>query len=399
MKNTARVLFICGLLFGVGLIARSRAASNDVELGQTTEIINLLKSHYVDRDKLDQKLLNDATVGGLLQVIGRGVQILNPGLAESNATVDAATSSAVSEPLAHAEAIDPHIGYIRLTGITEDTVAALDAELKEFSDVKVEGYVLDLRFTDGTNYSAAAAIASRFIGPNRELFTLRQTAGVPEPFRSSETAHGVASDLSQAPLMVLINGRTRGSAEALAGALRAQQRGILVGGTTAGSAVSWQDVKLNDGRVLRMATAKIELPNDGQIFPGGLAPDIPVKIDPKVEQDVVLHRPKNVTLTTSLQPRQEKKASSFFLSSEAELVKAFRGEAIGDRKATPATNGAAETKMPVSNVFQAPTPESGATNAPAAPNEGEGEIQQVRDVVLQRAVDILKGIRVLLSLR
>jgi len=399
MKNTARVLFTCALVFGVGLTARSRAASNDVELGQTTEIINLLKSHYVDRDKLDQKLLNDATVGGLLQVIGAGVQILSPGQAESSVVVDAGAISAVRERLADAELIDSHMGYIRLSDVTEETVVALDAELNKFSDANVEGYVLDVRFADGTNYSAAAEIASRFVGPNRKLFTLRQSTGAPEPFRSSETPQGVASDLGEVPLMVLINGRTRGSAEALAGALHAQQHGILVGGTTAGSAVSWQDIKLDDGRVLRVATAKIELPNDGQIFPGGLAPDIPVKIDPKVEQDVVLHRPKSLTLTASLEPPQQKKGSSFFLLSEAELVKMFRGEAIDDESLTAATNGAARTKMPVSNVFKAGTLELSVTNALGAPSESEGEVQQVRDVVLQRAVDILKGIRVLLSLR
>jgi C-terminal processing protease CtpA/Prc len=363
MKNTARVVFICGLLFGVGLIARSRAAGNDAELGQTTEIINLLKSHYVDRDQLDQKLLNDATVGGLLQAIGRGVQILTPEQAESNATVEAAASSAAGEPLARAEVIDPDIGYIRLADLTEETVAALNAELKKFSEVKAGGYVLDLRFADGTNYSVAAEIASRFVGPNRELFTLRRSVGAPETFRASETPHDVAPDLSQAPLMVLINGRTRGGAEALAGALRAQERGILVGAATTGSAVSWQDIKLNDGRVLRVATAKIELPNDGQVFPGGVAPDIPVKIDPKVEQDAVLNVPTNVTLSVSLRLREENKEVP-----EAELVKAFLGEAVN-------------------------------TNKPTAADEEQGEIQRVRDVVLQRAVDILKGISVLLSSR
>ena len=60
--------------------------------------------------------------------------------------------------------------------------------------------------------------------------------------------------------MLLVNAQTRGSAEALAGALRAQDRGIVVGSETAGSAAAWQDVKLADGRTLRLATAKIVLP-------------------------------------------------------------------------------------------------------------------------------------------
>ncbi|MCK7473091.1 MAG: hypothetical protein MZV49_05470 [Rhodopseudomonas palustris] len=34
---------------------------------QTTEIIGLLKSHYVDAGQLDQKRLTDATIGGLAE--------------------------------------------------------------------------------------------------------------------------------------------------------------------------------------------------------------------------------------------------------------------------------------------------------------------------------------------
>ena len=361
MKKTAIVLSICGLFFGIGMPGQSRAATDDGELRQTKEIINLLKSHYVDRDKLDQKLLNDATIDGILQALGRGAQILTPEEAQSNATPVVQSSPITNEPLTRVEIIDPHIGYIRLADLAEETVAALDAELKKFSDAKVEGYVLDLRFADGTNSAVAAEVASRFIAPNQELFTLKQSAGAPRIFRAAETPRVVAPELSEAPLMVLINAQTRGSADGLAGTLHAQDRGILVGGKTAGSAAAWQDFRLDDGRVLRVATAKIELPKDGEIFPGGVTPDIPVKIDPKVEQDAVLSASTNVTLSASLRPRQEKKGLS-----EAELVKVVRGEAI-------------------------------STNNPPAAGEKEGEIQKVRDVVLQRAVDILKGIRVLLS--
>ena len=74
-------------------------------------------------------------------------------------------------------------------------------------------------------------------------------------------------------------------------------------------------------------------------------------------------RPTNETLTVSLQPRVKKKDLT-----EAQLVKAFHGQSV-------------DVGEPSSD----------------SEHEEEGEIQNVRDVVLQRAVDILKGIRVLLS--
>jgi C-terminal processing protease CtpA/Prc len=293
--------------------------------------------------------------------------------------------------LARVEVIEPDIGYIRLADISENTVTALDAELKKFSDARVVGYVLDLRFADGTNYPVAADVAGRFLASKQEVFTLKRSDGPSREFRAADASQAVPAGLSDAPLMVLINARTRGSAEALAGALHALDRAILVGGKTDGSAISWDDIKLEDGRVLRVATAKIELPKGGQIFPGGLIPDIPVKIDPKVEQDAVLNSSTNLTLTASLRPREAAKALS-----EAVLVKAFRGEPVV-RVPAPLVAGDATTNKSTTTP-QPGAPEPVAANG-AKPAGEEGAISEVHDVVLQRAVDILKGIHVLMSSR
>ena len=168
------------------------------------------------------------------------------------------------------------------------------------------------------------------------------------------------------------------NAEALAGGLRAHDRGILIGGITAGSAVSWKDVNLGDGRVLRIATSKVVLsPSDPQnlvsndIFPGGLAPDIFVPMDLADEEQVLLNASTNVNLSVSLQPTPIKKRMS-----EADLVKAFRGEAVETLGLDPVEDN---------------------TESENKTDDQDEEISEVRDVVLQRAVDIMKGIRVLLS--
>jgi hypothetical protein len=139
-------------------------------------------------------------------------------------------------------------------------------------------------------------------------------------------------------------------------------------------------VKLSDGRTLRIATAKIVLsqPQDAtqsiDLFPDGLTPDVAVKIDPKTERDVVLTVQTNENLTASLQPRVNKKGLT-----EAQLVKVFHGQSIDIEP--PIRASATNTDV----------------SATDKEHEEEGEIQNVRDVVLQRAVDILKGIRVLLT--
>jgi len=339
-----------------------RAETNAPALPPSAEIVDILKSRYVDRDRIDEQLLNEATIRGLLNDLGQGAQILTPAQLASNAApVTAATTITNDLPLARAEIIDPDIGYIRIRELTPDTVGALDDELKKYTDKKVTGYVLDLRFADGTNYQAAADVASRFMAGDGELFSLKTAKGGTEAFRAGGKPPAETPDASSAPLMLLVNARTRGSAEALAGALRAHDRGIVVGARTAGLPVEADDVRLSDGNTLRIATAKIVLPDDRSLFPKGITPDVPVKIDPKLEREVVLNGQTNMTLTASLQPKQKRKGLS-----EAELVKAFRGEAI-----------------------DVPTPGSESGD--------DDEIAPVKDIVLQRAVDILKGIRVLQS--
>jgi len=357
------------LLLGIsiGLAASiNMAATNDIELQQATEIIGLLKTHYVDGAQLDPKRLTDATVGGLLKFIGQGAQLLTAEEAKTKPVAEIKPCASAGQALARAEVIDPKIGYIRIADVEKNTVAELDAELSKFSAAKTTAYVLDLRFADGTNYTAAAELAGRFLRDGQELFTIHSAHQPPVPFRSDSQA---ATKLTDAPLMILVNHCTRGAAEALAGALRAQDRGIVIGAATAGQPLAWQDLPLSDGRVLRVATSKIALPK-GRLFPDGVIPDIPVKIDPKQEQELVLHSPTNITLTASLQTQETHK-----MMTEADLVKYHRGEA-----------------------FDLPTP-TASTNATNTTNSSSSKPAAPRDIVLERAVDILKGIRVLLSWR
>src|ERR1017187_6258805 len=175
MKIVTVIVRATLVLLLAGATSVCRAANVDSPLRQTTEIISVLKSNYVDHEKVDEKLLNEATVSGIRGALGRGAVILAPEAPSTNSTKAAATETKPAGPLARAEIIDPHIGYVRLADVTEGTPAALDAELKTFTDAKVLGYVLDLRFADGTNFAAAAAVAGRFLSDGQEVFTLKSS--------------------------------------------------------------------------------------------------------------------------------------------------------------------------------------------------------------------------------
>ena len=94
-----------------GLFAVGALPASETSLPQTSEIIEMLKLHFVDKDKLDQKLLNDATAAGILDRLGTGAKLLTADQAASN-TVPAVVSTAdPSELLARVEVIEPDIAY------------------------------------------------------------------------------------------------------------------------------------------------------------------------------------------------------------------------------------------------------------------------------------------------
>ena len=156
------------------------------------EIVDALKERYVDRETLDAKKLNDASVAGILQMLGAGAKLMSAEEAVSNKVAVAAPASLEREPLARVEVVQPDIGYIRLTDVTPETAVALDGEFKKFAAAKVTGYVLDLRFADGTNYGAAAVVASRFLPAGTEAFTLKRAAGEPQVFRTGDAPKSLA---------------------------------------------------------------------------------------------------------------------------------------------------------------------------------------------------------------
>jgi C-terminal processing protease CtpA/Prc len=333
---------------------------------KTAEIIGILREKFVDGDRLDDPTLDAAAARGILEEIGAGAKWIS---AETNA---AATLIATNAPITRAEIIEPNIAYVHIGDVDAGAASALDAQWQNFEVplAKWEGIVLDLRFADGTNYEAAAEIAARFLSEPAPLFEIKNAKGVVRS-KFAAQAPADAPKLADVPLMLLVNNQTRGAAEALAAVLRQQTRGILIGANTSGDAVAWTDVALKSGETLRIATAKVVLPDGSSPFPRGVAADVKVKIDPAVERELIFNPEPNLTLTASLLPKEIRKGPS-----EADLVRSF----------TPFS--------PLNAVEEA---KDETEKQPDDENAAPQHVQEVKDVVLQRAVDILKGIRVLRS--
>ena len=106
----------------------------------------------------------------------------------------------------------------------------------------------------------------------------------------------MSGDLAtEAPLVVLVNGNTAGSAEALAAALRDLDRAAIVGTTTMGKGSVQVTRPLSFGGALRYTAARYVSPNGYAIDGIGVSPDASVAMDSDSSTD----RQKEVAVETA----------------------------------------------------------------------------------------------------
>ena len=333
------------------------AKSGPLELSDLQAVIAALRARYLDPSALSDREINEAAVNGILEHLGNGAKVIDPAVAASIST---------QPDIAKKDMLGESIHYIRLGRLAANTAQALDAVLEEVPCEKTNGLILDLRFVRGDNFEHAADVAGRFVAEGAPLFLLK-FGNDREPRRFS-SRFGKAC--TRTPLIVLINSETAGSAEALAAALHDQQRAVLVGSVSAGSAVERVSVPLVGGKELALAVAQVVLPGGGKIFPSGLMPDVPVKMELDLQRKLLLEPGAQKNLRASLEPKITKRRLN-----EAELVRELSPD---DKKSAPA--------------------EKPAENKPAESEEAanqNGKVEQPLDTALVRALDILKGIRVL----
>jgi hypothetical protein len=354
----SRIIFVIGLaLLRVDPLLADAEEPGAKRAPDYKEVYELLRANLPGHDDAE---LNRAAVQGLLgQLQSRAALV-----AQSNETA----RSPATESALRSGVFDVSYGYLRI----EQVSSGIDQQvLKSFQQLsssnRLRGLVLDLRFADGQDYAAAAALADLFFSGEKPL--LDYGDGV-----KRSTAKTNALSL---PLTVLVNRQTAGAAEAFAGVLRQADLGLLLGTNTAGHAMMGKEFTLSTGQRLWIATALVKL-GDGKLFPaGGLQPDIQVEVSPEDERAYfedaykVLRKPNSLANSSTNQallsvtnrlPRRR--------TTEAELVRLHRDGQMPD--------------------LDAPPPKT---------RENEAAPHVVYDPALARAIDLLKGLAVVQQFR
>ena len=150
--------------------------------------------------------------------------------------------------------------------------------LKVQNNPNFKGIVLDVRNNPGGYLTDAAFIASEFLKEGAPVVIQETARGERSVLRASRRGLFINT-----PVVILINKGSASASEIVSGALKDNGRAKLVGETSFGKGTIQQAEDLGNGAGLHITIAKWLTPNGTWVNGKGLAPDISVSIDPKVE--------------------------------------------------------------------------------------------------------------------
>jgi len=168
--------------------------------------------------------------------------------------------------------VDPGYVYIRVAQFQEETGAELKsklAKLRAKQDAPFRGAVLDLRSNPGGLLTSAVEISDDFLDSGKIVSTrgrLKQT-----DLSFSATPGDV---LDGAPMVVLVDNGTASAAEIVAGALKDNQRALIMGRRTFGKGSVQTVLPLDDAHAVKLTTARYFTPSGTSIQATGIQPDI-----------------------------------------------------------------------------------------------------------------------------
>jgi carboxyl-terminal processing protease len=177
------------------------------------------------------------------------------------------------------------IGYVSLTSFQEDTAEELDTAIESLLQEGMTALILDLRFNPGGLLDAAVDVSDRFL--IEEVIVTTKGKDISQNHVYHAKKPGTFPDF---PLVVLVNKGSASAAEIVAGAIRDNKRGILVGTKTFGKGSVQSLVPVEEGfSAIKLTTAKYYTPSGKLIHEIGIDPDVVVELDNEETRDLHLY--------------------------------------------------------------------------------------------------------------
>lgn len=153
--------------------------------------------------------------------------------------------------------IEDGIGYVRLTQFASSTSDELEEALRDMEENGMKKLILDLRGNSGGLLNQAVYVSEKFIGGNRVIVSTK--GRIWDANNTIRSQRGL--EARDYPLVVLIDEGSASASEIVAGAIQDWDRGVIVGETSFGKGSVQTIVSLDEGRAIKITTARYYTPS------------------------------------------------------------------------------------------------------------------------------------------
>ena len=159
--------------------------------------------------------------------------------------------------VAHSAMIDDEIGYVELTGFTQNASKEVRKSIEALKEKGAKKFIFDLRRNSGGLLSEAVNVSNVFVPKGKEVVSTK--GKVKEWNKTYKTLNTVLDE--ESPLVVLTSGGTASAAEIVSGVVQDYDRGVLIGTTTFGKGLVQATRPLSYNSQLKVTTAKYYIPS------------------------------------------------------------------------------------------------------------------------------------------
>ena len=154
--------------------------------------------------------------------------------------------------------ISENVGYIKLTGFTENAANEVSSALTELKkDPNFKYLVFDLRGNPGGLLKEAIEIVNLFVDKGQEIVSTRGK------IKERDRTHKADKDPidTQTPMVVLVNRGSASASEIVSGSLQDLDRAVIIGQRSFGKGLVQQTVPLSYNAQLKVTIAKYYIPS------------------------------------------------------------------------------------------------------------------------------------------
>jgi carboxyl-terminal processing protease len=275
---------LSGTLVGIGVDLQQDAKTKQISISET------ILGTPADKAGIKRGDIIVAVNG--TNVVGKDISTVIPlikGAAGTNVTLKVerpATNQTLSFTMKRAEIQVPsvvsyyiaqdHIAHIQITQFSEGASDQLKSALTKAKQEGAKSIILDLRDDPGGYLQEAINVASDFIGKGNVLLEQDSTGQ-----RTPQPVNGHPLDTT-IPIVVLTNNNTASAAEIVSGALKDNNRAIIMGVKTFGTGTVLDEFDLSDGSAILLGTSEWLTPDGQFIRDKGIQPNIVVNLNSNI---------------------------------------------------------------------------------------------------------------------